>query len=453
MSTIGIAVSRDRLLAVVLDGTPPSPQVVAAVAVPCSEPFGGPEDPAALAAVLRDAVPPGDFPGAVITLPPPLTYLRPVKLPVTDLQRARAIHLAELVGNLPIEDDDILSDLLPASPKTPDTFLAVAARRSIVEKTADGFQAAGIRVDQVVTDHAALLAAASGKVPDEALLLSSFSDILLMRTSGGGVRAARQFPSEMADSPADILSAAGALSGEEPPAPAFAFGDPPASLAGGIPGLTTLPLPDGVPPSHLGAFGAALTPFLPAASGGFSLRTSAEAASDRRRESRRTRIAAIAAAVAAVLAVGALQFSVWVSGQKVAKARAQVRKEFSEAAPDVKLREATAGVQIKEKLSSIKRLQKELGTDAPPVAEILSLASRSLPQGQITVREASVEGGRVRLVGEAGEAALVETYRAGLASAFGRDYAVTLQGSEGSAKGAAVKFTILVEKKEERRAS
>jgi len=451
MSTIGIAVSRDQFLAVVLDGAPPSTRVVAAAAIPCREPFGGPDDSVALVAELRNALPGVSLPGAVITMPPSLTYLRQAKLPVTDLERARAIHLGELEGTLPIEDAEILSDLLPASPETPDTFLAVASTRSLVEKTVEAFQAAGIRVDLVITDHAALLYVAGGKVPDDALLLSAFSDILLMRVSGGGVRAARQFPGALADSPADILSAVSDAAGEG--APVFAVGDLPSSLGGAIPGLTAFPVPEGVPPSHLAAYGAALSPFFPKAAGGFSLRTSAEAAADKQRESRKVRIAAIAAAVAALLAVGALQFSVWVGGLKVAKARAQVRKEFAQAAPDVKLREATAGVQIREKLASIQRLRKELGTDAPQTSEFLSLVSRSLPQGQISVREASVEGGRVRLVGEAGEAGLVETYRAGLSSAFGRDYAVTLQGSEGSAKGAAVKFTILVEKKEERRAS
>ncbi len=451
MTTIGIAVSSDKLHAVLLDGAPPSPQVVAAVSVACREPFGGPGDPVSLAAELRGAVPVSALPGAVITMPPPLTYLRQAKLPVSDLARARAIHLAELEGNLPIEDAEILSDLLPASPESPETFVAVASSRSLVERTVEAFQAAGIRVDQVVTDHAALLYAASGKVPGGALLLAAVPDILLMKVSGGGVGAVRQFPAVLADTPAEILSAVSEMSGGE--VPAFSIGDLPATLAGAVPGLSPIPLPEGISASHLSAYGAALAPFLPKAAGGFSLRTSAEAAADRVRSSRRVRVAAAAAAVAAALAVGALQFSVWTSAGKVAKARAQVRREFSEAAPDVRLREATAGVQIREKLASVKRLQKELGTDAPPVVELLSTASAALPQGQISVREASVEGGRMRIVGEAKEAGLVESYRAGLSSAFGRDYAVTLQGSEGSASGAAVKFTILVEKREAQRAS
>jgi hypothetical protein len=119
----------------------------------------------------------------------------------------------------------------------------------------------------------------------------------------------------------------------------------------------------------------------------------------------------------------------------------------------VKLQEATAGAQIRDKVASLRRLQKELGTDAPPVADLLSRASKALPQGDIAVRESSVEGGRVRLVGEAGAATMVESYRAGLSAAFGPGYSVAVQGSEGSAKGTSVRFTILVERKEDRRAS
>jgi len=47
--------------------------------------------------------------------------------------RARAIHLTALEGNLPIEDEEILSDLLPAPREGSGLFFAVAARRSVVE--------------------------------------------------------------------------------------------------------------------------------------------------------------------------------------------------------------------------------------------------------------------------------------------------------------------------------
>jgi len=70
------------------------------------------------------------------------------------------------------------------------------------------------------------------------------------------------------------------------------------------------------------------------------------------------------------------------------------------------------------------------------------------------LREVSIDGVRLRLAGEAvGGAKLVESYRAGLAEAFGPAFTVTVQESEGSARGASVRFTILVDRKGERRAS
>lgn len=454
MLTIGISIARDSLNAVALESAATSTRVAATASVPCKEPFGGPEDHAALMAEIRAAFPGNGVTGAVITVPPSLTYLRPVTLPVTDLPRARAIHLAELEGNLPIEDDEILSDLLPPAPETPDTFLAVAARRSFVERTAEAFQAAGIRVDRVITDHTAVLLLASGNAPADALLLSAFSDLLLMRTSASGVRAARQFPAELGAVGDEVLSAARELAtGAEGTAfPVVAVGELPAPLAAGLAEASTLPAPADVPESHLAALGAALAPLYPKVAGGFSLRTSAEAAAERDRDRRQKRLAVIAAGIAILFALGALEFSVWVGGRKVERARALVKKEFAEAAPDVRT-VVQAGTQIKEKVASLRRQQKEMGTDAPMPAEMLSSASQALPQGDIAVRELSVEGGRLRVAGDAAEAKLVDAYRAGLASAFGTDYTVTVQGSEGSAKGSAVRFTILVEQKETRRAS
>jgi Tfp pilus assembly protein PilN len=161
----------------------------------------------------------------------------------------------------------------------------------------------------------------------------------------------------------------------------------------------------------------------------------------------------IAAGVAVLLALGAFLFARWTEGEKAARTRALVKKEFAAVAPDVR-NIVQAGVQIREKLDSLRRQQKELGTDAPPPADVLQLASRALPKGEIAVREISIDGDRLRIAGDAGsDARLVETYRAGLASAFGSDYSATVQESGGSVKGTSVKFTILVEKKGDRRAS
>lgn len=457
MHTIGISISRNRIHAVALEGAAPAPRIAAAVSVPCTEPFGTPEDAAALSEALRAALPGIPLPGAVLTLPPPLTYLRPMTLPVSDLPRARAIHLGELEGKLPIEDEEILSDLLPAPREGSGFFFAVAARRSFVEGASERFGAAGIRVDRVVTDPVALLLLASRDAggPPDGIYLSTFDDILLLRVSGGGVTGARQFPQAMADRPGEIVAAVREAAGEHVGAPpaVFLIGATPPSLADAFPDAGRIPLPGGVSSAHLAAYGAALAPLRPEVGGGFSLRTSAEAALEEERDRRWKMAAGIAAGVAVLLAFGAFLFAGWIEGEKAARTRALVKKEFATVAPEVR-NVVQAGTQIRAKLDSLRRQQKELGTDAPPPADMLQLASRALPKGEIAVREISIEGGRLRIAGDAGsDARLVEAYRAGLAGAFGPDYSAAVEESGGSVKGTSVKFTILVEKKGDRRAS
>jgi len=457
MHTIGISISRDRICAVALEESAPVRRVAAAVSTPCSEPFGTPGDAVALSEALREALPGIPLPGAVLTLPPPITFLRPMTLPVTDLPRARAIHLAELEGNLPIEDEEILSDLLPAPREGSGLFFAVAARRSFVENASEHFGTAGIRVDRVVTDPVALLLLApeTAGTPVDGIYLSTFDDVLLLRVAGGGVTAARQFPRAMADRPEELLGAlreAAEKAGEAPPT-VFLIGETPAPLADALPDAERVPLPEGISPAHLAAYGAALAPLRPGVGGGFSLRTSAEAALERERDRRWKWITGIAAGVAVLLALGAFSFASWTEGEKAARARALVRKEFAAIAPEVR-NVVQAGVQIRAKLDSLRREQKELGAEAPPPADMLQLASQALPKGEIAVREISIEGDRMRIEGDAGsDARLVETFRAGLASAFGPDFSATVQEAGGSVKGTSVKFTILVEKKGAPRAS
>ena len=457
MHTIGISISRDRISAVALEESPPARRVAAAVSVPCSEPFGTAGAAVALSEALRKALPGVPLPGAVLTLPPPITFLRPMTLPVTDRPRAKAIHLAELEGTLPIEDEEILSDLLPAPREGAGLFFAVAARRSYVESASEHFGAAGIRVDRVVTDPIALLLLApdAAGTPRDGIYLSTFNDVLLLRVSGGGVTAARQFPQEMADRPEELLGAVREtlVEGGGAPLAVFLIGETPAPLADALPDAERVPLPEGISSAHLAAYGAALAPLRPDVGGGFSLRTSAEAATERERDRRWKLVTGIAAGVAVLLALGAFTFASWTEGTKAARARALVKKEFAAVAPEIR-NVVQAGVQIRAKLDSLRREQKELGTDAPPPADMLQLASQALPKGEIAVREISIEGGRMRIAGDAGsDARLVETYRAGLANAFGSDFSATVQESGGSVKGTSVKFTILVEKKGDGRAS
>jgi len=306
-----------------------------------------------------------------------------------------------------------------------------------------------------VTDHVALLLlGAACDTPKDSVLLAAFPDLLLLRVSGGGVRVARQFPSAMADSPGEILAAVreAAENGEGGPAPVFLFGEVPAAVSAGTPGASVVPSPEGVSPALLPAYGASLVQRHPLVTAGFSLRTSAEEALEKERERKRVTQAAVAGGVAVLLALFALWFGAWAEGQKAAKARTLVRKEFAEAAPDVR-NVVQAGTQIKEKVASLRRKQKELGTDAPPPADLLMRASQALPQGEIAVREAAVEGARLRLGGEAKDAQQVEAYRSALAGTFGPGWSVTVQESEGTAKGSSIRFTILVERKGEARVS
>ncbi len=459
MRSLGISISRNSLSAFVWEQSPLASKAVCSATVSCSEPFGGVEDFRRLAEEIRREAGGNSLPPAVVSIPPSWTFLRRIQLPVPDLARAKKIHVAELEGNLPIEDDDILSDLLPP-PRggEPGRHLAVAARRSAVEKAAAAVLEAGFRLERVVTDHVSILCAAlAAKAPADGLIVSGLGEIVVMRLSGGAVVWARQFPADSVGTAPELHREIDTLLdealGQAPPLPVAVIGDVPAALAARLTGAVRIRRPGADGDGALSAYGAALVPFSAAETGGFALRTSAATDAETQREKRRFVIAAVAAAVAVVSVALAIQMVSWAEQKKVVKVRAQIRKEFVAAVPGVK-NVVNETAQMKEKLQSLTRQEKDLGADVPGPYDMLSKASQALPQKEnISVREAAFDSGRLRIVGEAGSSRLVEAYRAALAEAFGPGTGVSVQEAGGAAKSGTVRFTILVEKGAARRAS
>ncbi len=449
MKSLGISIARDTLSAVLWEQTLFSSRMEGACAIACAEPYGNPADVARLAEEVRKVAGGGALPPAVLSLPPAWTFLRRVPLPVADLSRAKKMHIADLEGNLPIEDDEILSDVLPSPPGEKGTFLAIAARRPSVEKVVETFTAAGFRLDRAITDHVSLLCAVhSRKSGFTGLVWSDRNDIVALRLSGGALAAARQFPGSITENPDELENGIRDLLREDAqgntPQTSVVFGDLASSLATIVPHPDPFVLPGAEGDASPLAYGAALSPFCGKETGGFSLRTSAEAETERARRQSRVRIAAVAAAVAILAASGSLGIARWAGAKKVSRVRAEIRKEFSEAVPGVKVVQETA--QIQGKIRSLSRQGKELGVDVPETTSLLGLVSGALPKdGTVTVRELSIDSGRLKIAGDAGSATIVETFRTALVNAFGPERNVVVQESEGSAQGGKVRYTILIE--------
>jgi type II secretion system protein L len=459
MKTLGISITRGHLSALLREQTLLASRVLFSCSIPCKDPYGGPEDASRLAEEVRKGAGGNHLPLAVLSLPPSWCYLRPVTLPVEDLKRAKQIHVAELEGSLPIEDEEILSDLLPSPPGSPGRFLAIAARRESVEKAVETFAGAGFIVDRVVTDHVSILSAAlSAEERPEGIFLSTLSEIVVLRMENGAIRWARQFPAAMASDSEELAKQwremLQADATAAPGLPITVMGEVPAALSADLAEADRFPSTPGLDgEGSLLAYGAALAPSYSTELGGFTLRTSAAAESARDREKGRIRFASIAAGVAILSLFASLEAARWAEAKKVASVRAQIRKEFSEAVPGVKV-VAQETTQIREKIQSVRRQQKELGTDLPPLSTLLMNVSQAIPAKEnIIVREVSFDAGRLRLTGEAGSAQLVETYRAALSAALGPGVGVTVQESQGSAKAGTVRYTIQIEKKDTGRAS
>lgn len=455
MKTLGISIGRTRIAAVLWEGTALASRGVRSVGVECTEPFGGKEDVARLARILRGEDPSPELPPAVLTLPPPWIHLRRIRLPVTDLARARKIHEVELSGNLPLPDEEILSDLLPPAREEPDHFLAVAASRKTVERAVASYVEAGFRVDRVVADPVALLALlGTARREFSGAAYCGENEQVVLQLSRGAIRQARLFPGGAEADPAvrdEIRGLFGEESGGEPPRETVFLGEVPPPSAGPPPARVSLPgAPEGVSPL---ALGAALVPLRASLTGGFSLRTSAEAEAEASRAKFRVKAAAVAAAATLLALLGALEAGKWAGQRRVAVLQQTLRKEFTEAVPSVRnvVRETA---QARERIEDLRKQRKELGADLPGATALLEKASLALPAaGGLAAREVVFDSGRLRISGEADAASLVESYRAALAEAFGPGREVTVQESSGSARGRGVKFTILVREKGDGRAS
>jgi type II secretion system protein L len=458
LKSLGISITRNTLSAFLWEQSLLSSRIEGACAVTCGEPYGGQDDIAHLAEEVRKIAGTEKIPPAVISLPPAWTFVRRVSLPVGDLPRAKKMHIAELEGNLPIEDEEILSDILPSPAGETGTFLAIAARRSAVEKTVAAFSGAGFRLDRTITDHVALLCAVlSTKNGFSGVVISDRNDFLALRISGGGVASARQFPETLSGNNDALREGIREIAGADrlafPSQTCVVLGDLPHPLTDILTDTEPFVLPAGAEDASPLAYGAAISPFFGKETGGFSLRTSAEAESERTRQQSWFRIAAIAAAIAILAASGSLGVARWAEAKKVSRIRAEIRKEFREAVPGATVSKQEMA-QIREKVRSLTRQSKELGSDFPLPTSMLGKASQALPaKGTISVREVSFDAGRLRIEGDAKSAQDVEKYRAALVEAFGQETRVTVEEAEGSAQGGKVRYTILIEKGKNDRAA
>lgn len=455
MKRLGISISRERLAAFAWEETSFRRRALAACSVACTEPFGNLEDIRALAEKLKTELGAAVLPQAVLSLPPAECHVRIIELPVADLKKARSIHGDEIEGSLPFDGEEISSDILPASgPVTQGArFVAFAARRSTIDRFTTMFSEASIPVERVVTDHVSLLCAAASLQSEGTFSLISFeTDIVRLSVANGVIERIRQYPAHFLG--ADPSSLPEFPPPAEPHGPLLVAGHPPSQLEALLTGdLAQLVPPGDFPDPSAIAFGASQLPFSGKVSHDFALFRPGGNVDDEGIRRKRARIAVIAAVLAILASVFALELARWASAKQVAAVRKQLRAEFQAAVPEAKVvvRETA---QIREKISSLQKQRNELGLDLPRLTPLLSTLSAALPSNQsISVKEISIDGGRVRIAGESSGGQNVESYRASLAAALGPAYDVTVQESRGSARGDTITFSILVEKGKGSRAS
>ncbi len=454
MKRIGISIANHKLSAYVWEKTPFSGRALGSCEVACSEPLGSLDDIRSLAGRLRDMLG-GTLPPAVLSIPPGETHIRILELPVPDLKNARIIHRAEIEEVLPFDGEEIASDLLPMEDAEGglNLFIAFAVRRSTLTRFTELFSEAGFRIESIITDPVSLLCAASAMQPERSLTLVSFeNDVILLSVGDLKFRKIRQFPSSILDSPERFRDETHSFF--ESPGHLLTVGSLP-------PNMLSIPADSGsrlVPPGDFAApsvvaFGASVAPFSDRVTYGFSLGNLDQAEDETGRRGARLRFAAIASGIALISCIFALEIARWTATRQVEAVRKQLRVEFSAAVPEAKVvvREAA---QIREKINALRRQRAELGLDLLKNTPLLGKISAGLPSNKsLAVKEISGDGNRIRVAGESGGAASVESYRAALGSSFGKAFDVTVQESRGSARADSVTFTILIEKRKAERAS
>lgn len=442
MRTVGISIGRGGLRAVVRNRTGKTVSHLA-IEVPCSLPFTA-ADSERLATAIRETVGTVDLPAVTLSVPASWTFVRFLDLPVDNLAKARTIKLSPLEGELPISDDEILCDLLPASPASPNRFPAVSSRRSAVEDAVALLANAGVVVDRVIADPVAVFLAAleSGFGDDSTTVAALLPDLVAVTVSSGHVTAIRQFPPSPAGDAETCADAISSISNFES-RPRLLCG---ASVADGttsFPGFDPFRLPSDVDGPFAAALGASTASDFDRSIGGFSLRTSRDAESESAAGAYLRKAAAAIVAIAFVAGLTALFLSARVAAKEVESLREAARRELLEVAPSVK-NITVAATQARERMKSLDRQRKELGLDIPsPSAAFSRIATAA---NGITVREISVEGGRHRVVGEAPSLPAVEAFRAALSKGF-PGATVTMKETEGISRSGAgtVKFTISIE--------
>lgn len=442
MRTVGISIGRDGLRAVVRNRASKAVSHLA-VEVPCFLPFTA-SDSARLATVIRETVGTVDFPAVTLSVPASWTFVRFLDLPVDDLAKARTIKLSPLEGELPISDDEILCDLLPALPASPNRFPAVSSRRSAVEDAVALLANAGVVVDRVIADPVAIFLASleSGLGDDSATVVALLPDLVAVTVSTGHVTAIRQFPPSpagAAETCADAVSSISCFNSR----PRLLCGPSVADGTVSIPGFDPFRLPSDLEGPFAAALGASAAADLDRSIAGFSLRTSRDAESESATGALLRKVAVAVVAITCVVGLAALLLSARVAAKEVESLKDAARKELLEAAPSVKNITAAA-TQARERMKSLDRQRKELGLDVPSTSFAISRIATAA--SGISVREISVEGGRHRVAGEAPSLAAVEAFRTALSKGF-PGATVTMKETEGVSRAGAgtVKFTISIE--------